>query len=279
VSIPQHEYWEELFEDTQRDPLPLWTRFGAAFLPDTLFPRDYHTNPILVYFGRRRAWRDAIAPAFVLLFLYPFAYPACAFLAPMPTLWLVLLPLLGVFVLPVIAAAHTHRFLARRLAHVPFQDLALTRLTAAEIVQGLALQPLADVRTSVIAGIASLVISIGWAMSFYPPETALPMVLAFVILGLLFLFVHARVTLYAGVVAAHVALTRRDWTDTLRRVSGHIWFLLGGFVAIFALTYLCGCLALIGVVVFAILLRDRTRDIAEELWSNPDEWWVYRDEA
>jgi hypothetical protein len=189
VSVPQHDRWVELFDEVQRDPLPLWTRFGAATLPDTLFPRDYHTNPVLVYFSRRKRWREWVDPWFLALVGYPLLYPACLLV---PT--------------------------AR-------------------------------------GGFAAMAVLL-WSVVF----------------GLVMLLLHARMTLFAGIVAVHVALTGRGWWDTLRRVSSHVAFLVGGLVTVLVSSAMCTCVGLVVVILFGILLKEKTNDLAEDLWSRPEEW-------
>ncbi len=282
MSIPQHEHWNELLEEATRDPLPLWTRFGAATLPDTLFPRDYHTNPILVYFSRRRRWKETLEPSFVILACYPFIYPLCLAL-PSFTMAFNALGLALVFstlALPLLAAFHARGFLRRRLGHVPFQELALTRLTPAEIAQALAIPPLADTRASVIIGIASFAISTAALTSVSPMGgVELAILIWGAVMSLVFLILHARMSLFAGIVAVHVALTHASWTDTLRRVSWHMATLLVGLVLIVILSYTCFCLAILAVMVYGFVLREKTADVATELWSDPDEWSVYKDEG
>ncbi len=278
MSVPSHDQWKELFDEVESDPFPWWTRIGARLLPNELFPRDYRTNPVLRAFGPRRGWKDNFDPAFCLMLLHPLAFPAiCMFSASMrlafPMMFAVFL--LSTFTLPLLAAAHAHGFLVRRLARVPFQELALTRLTPAEIAQALALPPLADTRMIVVFGGASFLI--GTAFVTARVGDLAPLVIA-TVFATFTVYIQLRATIYAGIAAVHVALTRGGWFDTLKRVAGHVALLGFGFVTVLVLMFLCFCIGLAAAIGFAIILRDKTSDVALELWSNPGEWYVYKDE-
>jgi hypothetical protein len=91
------------------------------------------------------------------------------------------------------------------------------------------------------------------------------------------LYIQLRVTIYAGIVAVHVALTRGGWFDTTKRIAGHVALLGVGFISVLMLMFFCFCLGVAGAVAFAIILRDRTSDVALELWSHPEDWYVYEE--
>ena len=156
---------------------------------------------------------------------------------------------------------------------MPISELVLTRLSPAEIAQALAIPPLADVRAAVLLGAASFVMFTGvLAGAVGGPEDALAVLVWSVVFGLVMLLLHARMTLFAGIVAVHVGLTDRGWWNTLRRVSSHVAFLVGGLVTVLVSSAMCTCVGLVVVILFGILLKEKTNDLAEELWSRPEEW-------
>jgi hypothetical protein len=273
--VPSHDHWKELFDEVESDPLPWWTRIGARLLPNELFPRDYRTNPVLRAFGPKRGWKDNLDIWLLLMVAHALVYPALAiftssFIYSLPLMFAVLF--LSTFTLPVLAAAHAHGFLVKRLARVPFNELVLTRLTPAEIAQALALPPLADTRAMVLFGGASFLVCTAFVNAFSGD-------LALLVIGALFatftVYIQLRATIYSGIAAVHVALTRSGWFDTFKRIAGHVALLGVGFVTVLIMMSLCFCIGLAGAIGFAIILRDKTSDVALELWSHPEEWYVY----
>ncbi|MEQ8820443.1 MAG: hypothetical protein RLY93_09365 [Sumerlaeia bacterium] len=165
---PQARLKESTIAPPEDNPLSGWRWFGVVLLNRNLWPRDAASNVVMMYFsgrlrGRRVEDLTGLAP-WIFLLLAEIAYLIvfrgdAALIAGLEWASLAIAFFLGYGWSAGITAIH----LRRNLQCLPLEEVLLTRLQPADIVQGLSVRPIA------VQSAASLIYNIlhlGMSLSF-----------------------------------------------------------------------------------------------------------------
>ncbi len=311
---PQVRIRPEAVVPPSDNPMRGWRWLGVRLLSRNLWPRDVVTNPVMAYYSGRQRGRLAedmlgLAPWILWLafdFWFMFAHAKTYHDIFVLGLWEFVAA--GVFA-PVWSAVVTAMHLRRSTQNLPVEEMLLTRLGPADIVQGLSVRPIGvqsaalfywSLATMVFALVADYAISGGVGR--------LAATTAFVVVLLRWLYTGIAMEVGASfAMRAHLCI-RSTLTANLRMLldTGLVLLLfavtcglLGGIVAMIdhvlgrsagtALGLVFSLLSLVTFAVVAVLmfagvsfLFASIRNVGGEAmdWccNYPGEWWVNRSE-